>query len=68
MRSFIYRSGARAQARGLISIRERIILRIGECIMPDSFSVYFLLSIDFFHILFHDVIPLIFDFRLEPME
>ena len=29
VRSFIYRSGARAQPRGLISIRERVVFRIG---------------------------------------
>lgn len=68
VRGFIYCSGARAQPRGLISIRERIVLRIGELIIPDSFRVDALLGIDFFHILFHDVFPLIFDFRLAPME
>ena len=64
---FIYRGSARAQPRGLISIRERIVLSIGKLIMLDSFSVNVLLVVDFFHILFHDVIPLIFDFRLAPI-
>ena len=57
---FVYRGSARAQPRGLISIRERIVLGIGELIMPDSFSVDVLLCVDFFHILFHVVIPLVF--------
>lgn len=68
VRSFIYRGGARAQPRGLIAIRERVVLRIGELIIPDSFRVYSLLSVDFFHVLSHDVVPLVFDFRLAPME
>ena len=68
VRSFIYRSGARTQPRGLISIRERVILRISGLIVTNRFRVDVLLSVDFFHVLFHDVIPLIFDFRLAPME
>lgn len=68
VRSFIYRSRARTQPCGLVSVRERIVLRIGALIIPDSFRVDFLLSVDFFHVLFHDVIPLVFDFRLAPIE
>ena len=68
MRSFIYRSGARAQPRGLIAVWKRIVLRIGGLIVTNSFRVDVLLSVDFFQVLFHDVIPLIFDFRLAPME
>ena len=56
---FVYRGSARAQPRGLISIRKRIVLRICGLIVTNSFNVDVLLSIDFFHILFHDVIPLI---------
>lgn len=68
VRRFIYRGSARAQPRGLISIWERIVLRIGGLIVTNSFRVDVLLSVDFFHILFHDVIPLVFDFRLAPIE
>ena len=68
VRSFIYRSCARAQPRWLISVWKRIVLRISGLIVTNSFCVDVLLSVDFFNILFHDVIPLIFDFRLAPIE
>lgn len=68
VRRFIYRGRAITQPRGLISIRERIVLRIGGLIVTNSFRVDILLSIDFSIFFFMMLFPIIFDFRLAPME
>ena len=68
VRRFIYRSRARAQPRGLIAVRKRVVLSIGGLIVTDSFSVDVLLGVDFFHVLFHFCFPFCFCFRLAPME